>query len=78
MIQNTSMMLSEVLNKEGKIKMGRIFEKFCPECLEVTTCSIETQEKTFRIRGEKVTIQAEYVRCGKCNNLIPDLDRDER
>lgn len=53
------------------------FEKFCSECLDVTICSTEKKEKTFKIRGENIVINAEFVRCHSCNKYIADLERDE-
>ncbi|WP_052329942.1 type II toxin-antitoxin system MqsA family antitoxin [Thermicanus aegyptius] len=53
-------------------------EKFCPECLNFTECVPVLKEKTYDVRGEKITIQAEYLKCNLCEKIIPDRKMQER
>lgn len=55
-----------------------MIEKFCPECLDYTYCEPITFEKTYDVRGERITINAHFLKCHTCNDIIPDKEMQER
>ncbi len=52
-------------------------EKFCVECLEANNCTHFQQEKSYQVKDEEITINADFLRCNSCGNLVPDLELDE-
>lgn len=54
-----------------------MYEKFCPDCLDYTSCESFSQETTYNVRGEDIVIKALFLRCLICHEIVPDGERQE-
>jgi len=52
-------------------------DRFCVECLEETSCNPISEEKTYQVQGEAITINADLLQCSSCGSIVPELELDE-
>ncbi|NFT30610.1 helix-turn-helix domain-containing protein [Clostridium sporogenes] len=52
--------------------MLKLYEHFCPNCLELTRFKEIHKDETFNIRKEKIEVVSRYLFCENCNEDISD------
>ncbi|MBA2873166.1 putative zinc finger/helix-turn-helix YgiT family protein [Anoxybacillus calidus] len=53
-------------------------EKFCPDCLDYTSMKPIKLKKIFQVKDENIEIEADYLECQECKNVVPDPQLEEK